>query len=423
MSATSRIPASPQGGSGNDRPPTATELSEPADVLRRRKLLRFGLPIAVLALAFGLRWLLYATSPSAATAEPEPIVPVVRVVAAMPETLRLEVVAHGTVSPRTESDLVAEVRGRVVSVSPKLEAGAFFDQGDELLRLDGREPAIALDRARARVRLRASEAKLAESQADRRRTLAQRNAASVSDLDQFESRADVAAAALQEAKAQLAQAELDLERTTLRAPYDGRVRERHAHVGQFVSPGTTLARIYAVDYAEVRLPIQTRDLAYLVLPEAGSQPSPVMLEAELSGQRMRWPAVLARSEGSIDAKTRMLYVVARIDDPQARRDPTRQALPAGLFVRAVVQGRELQDVYRLPALALRDDDRVFIVGSENQLHSRSVDVARRTREEVILRAGLEPGERVIVSPLRAVTEGMQVRTVRDGAPETDGATP
>jgi RND family efflux transporter MFP subunit len=391
--------------------------AQPRDPWRR--WLQIGLPVAALLVAFGIRSLLYATAPSAVTADPPTKLPWVDAQIVLPETLRLEVVAHGTVTPRTESDLVAEVRGRVVEVAETLEAGAFFSQGDELLRLDGREHAIALDRARAIVKLRESEARLADREAERRQKLAKRDAASASDLQQFESRADVAAASLDEAKAQLAQAQLDLDRTILRAPFDGRVRERHADVGQFVNPGAVLARIYAVDYAEVRLPVRMSELSYLDLParKDASAPSPVILSAELGGRLFEWPAVLARSEGSIDPQTRMMHVVARVDDPQARANPGREALPAGLFVRARIQGREIAGAYRLPVLALHEGSHVYVVDDEGRLGRRDVEIVQLGRHEVVVDHGLSPGDRVVVSPLRLFTEGMRVRVTNDDRQE------
>ena len=375
----------------------------------RRRWLKLALPLAAIAIAFGLRWLLFATGPEAVTSDPPVVIPLVRVQSAVPETIRLEVVAYGTVEPRTESDLVAEVRGRIVWVAPQLEAGAFFSQGDELLRLDGRDHAIAADRARAMVKLRESEASLAEREAERRRVLARRDAASASDLLQFESRADVAAAALDEARAQLARAALDLDRTTLRAPFDGRVRERLVDTGQFVNPGTSLARIYAIDYAEVRLPIRTSELAHLDFSNPET-PSPVMLSAEFGGRQIEWPALLARSEGSIDPQTHMMYVVARVDDPQARQAGAGPALPPGLFVRGSIQGRSVEGSYRFPALALREGSHVFVVDAENRLWKRDVEVIQRGRDQVVIAGGVEPGDRVVTSPLRVFTDGMQVRT-------------
>jgi RND family efflux transporter MFP subunit len=365
--------------------------------------------------------LMFRSAPRPETVEPAALLPLVRVETARPETLRMHVVAHGSVAPRTESDLVAEVRGRILSVAPSLVAGGFFEEGDELLRLDDREHRIALDRARAQVKLRSSEARLAAAEAGRQRRLADRGAASAANLEQFESRSLVAQAALEEARASLAQAELDLERTVLRAPYDGRVRERLVDVGQFVNPGTTLGRIYAVDYAEVRLPVPTDELVHLDLGSGvGAAPgviarAPITLRARLGGQELEWPATLVRTEGEIDLRTRTLTLVAHVEDPYGRHTERVAPLPSGLFVEAEIAGRELEGAFVLPPSALRDGDRVYLVDGEDRLVVRDVQVVRRDPDRVVIGRGLQDGDRVIVSPLRAVSEGMQLRTVEADA--------
>jgi RND family efflux transporter MFP subunit len=377
--------------------------------------------LAVLGLGLLVSKLLTSTAPQPDVQERVSVAPVVRVATVAPETLRLNVVAHGTVLPRTESDLVAEVRGRIVSVAPALVAGGFFESGDVLLELDDREHQISVERARAQVQLRKSEAELAWADARRRRQLAGRGAASAADLEQFESRGRVAQAALEEARAALRQTELDLERTVVRAPFDGRVRDRSVDLGQFVNPGGKLARIYAVDYAEARLPVATEDLEHLDLdlgfaPSAGSIGStPITLRARLGGQDLEWPATLVRSEGEIDLRTRTLHLVARVDDPYGRHTSRVSPLPSGLFVEAEIEGRELNDIFVLPASALRDGEVVYIVDAEERLGVRPVDVIRQGRDKVVIRSGLFAGERVVVSPLRAVSEGMSVRVAEVSA--------
>lgn len=406
----------------------------PPEVGSRR--LRWILPLVVLLLAFSLAWALVASREDPVRVEPVMRSPLVRVMTVEPEDVRLTVIARGSVAPRTESDLVAEVRGRVLSVSPDLVVGGFFSSGDELLRLDDREHRIARDRARSTVALRESEARLASADARRRRELARSGVASTADLEHYESRDLVALAALDEARASLEQAELDLQRTVVRAPFDGRVRERHVDVGQFVSPGQKLGRIFAVDYAEVRLPIQTDDLAHLEIDLQGASTgedlggTQVSLTGRLGGREWTWPARLMRAEAAIDEQTRMLHVVARIDNPygvvlaegQAPDAPegSRDAeeftagmvpLPAGLFVTAEIAGRVLGNVIVLPPMALRDDDRVFVVDDEDRLRIRDVSVVRKERSRVIVDAGLDPGDRVVISPMRVHSEGMALRAV------------
>lgn len=388
-----------------------------ADASRRR--LRWLLPLLALAAALLVVGLLFATRPVAERREPESLIPSVRVVPVVAEDRQVTIVAHGTVAPRTESDLVAEVRGRVMEVAPELVAGGFFAEGDVLLRLDAREHEIAVDRARAAVAQRRSEAKLADADAARRRALADRGAASAADLEQVEARALGASAGLAEARATLAQAQLDRERTVLRAPFDGRVRARAVDVGQFVNPGEKLARLFSVDYAEVRLPVSTDDVGLLDVPlGAGDadQTPPVTLSARVGGVERRWQARLVRSEAEIDARTRMLHVVARVDDPYARSGGHEAPLPSGLFVRAEIAGQALDRVIALPAVALREGDQVYLVDEESRIVLRSVEVLRRERDEVLIGAGLEGGERVVVSPMRFATDGMPVRLADSEAP-------
>lgn len=392
--------------------------------------LRWILPGVVLALGGVILWLFVVTREVPDTQDPVIPSPLVRVMTVQPENMRFTVKSQGMVAPRTESDLVAEVRGRVLWVSQRLVVGGFFRRGDELLRLDDREHRIARDRANATVRLRQSEARLAAAEAERRQQLKRRGAASAADLEQFESRKSVAEASLAEARAALAQVELDLERTVVRAPFDGRVRERSVDVGQFVSPGIKLGRIFAVDYAEVRLPVQIDELAYLDASfvgldrreefEPGATGALVRLSGRLGGRELAWEARLVRAEAAIDEQTRMLHVVARIDDPYLlelkpnEEDgvvPERVPLPAGLFVSAEIEGRSVTDVFVIPVLALRDGDRVFVRDEEGRLRVREVSVLRRDRDEIVIDEGLDAGDHVIVSPLRIYSEGMLLRTL------------
>jgi RND family efflux transporter MFP subunit len=415
-------PVTADPSEGTPAPAAVDGLGEARRRRIARRHLRWLLPLAVIVLAGLVSLLMFQSAPRPETAEPPAPLPLVRVATVQPETLRMHVVAHGSVAPRTESDLVAEVRGRIVKVAPALVAGGFFSSGDQLLQLDDREHRIAVDRARAQVKLRGSEARLAAAEAARRQQLADRGAASAADLEQYESRALVAEAALDEARAALQQTKLDLERTVVRAPFDGRVRERPVDVGQFVNPGTKLARIYAVDYAEVRLPIATEDLVHLDLALAvrgaahdAIEGAPITLRARLGGRDLEWAATLVRTEGEIDLRTRTLHLVARVDDPYGRETERLSPLPSGLFVEAEIEGRELEGVFVLPSGAVRDEDRVYLVDAEDRLVVRPVEVVRRDRERAVIGSGLEDGDRVVVSPLRAVSEGMRLRTVEEDA--------
>jgi RND family efflux transporter MFP subunit len=385
--------------------------------MRNPKLL---FPIASLGLGLLGFAILLSTGPRAEPRPTEDAAPLVRVMEVALEDVQLEVATQGTVAPRTESDLVPEVSGPVVWASPSLVSGGFFDAGEPLLRIDPRDYEVTLERARANVARARSEHKRAKKELERSRGLAERNFASDAQLDNAVNAESVTAAVLRESRAALAQAERDLERTEIHAPYTGRVREERIAVGQFVNRGAAIARLYAVDYAEVRLPIADEELAYLDLPlfqrdgiETQEGPE-VRLHARFAGSEHTWTGRIVRTEGEIDPRSRMVHVVARIRDPYSSDGARARApLAVGLFVEAEIIGNVVEGVAVLPRAALRGSDQVWIVDSESRLRFRTVEPLRSTRSQVVIRAGLSPGERVCISPLETVVDGMRVRVVEE----------
>ena len=181
--------------------------------------------------------------------------------------------------------------------------------------------------------------------------------------------------------------------------------------------GAPVARIYAVDAAEVRLPLPNEDLAYLDLPlnyrgESGRIRGPaVTLRAEFAGRIHEWQGRIVRTEGEIDPQTRMVHVVAEVQNPYGRGpDPTRPPLAAGMFVEAEIVGRTVEHVAIVPRAALRGPSQVLVVDVNSRLRFRDVEVLRATTNELFILGGLETGDRVNVSPVEAVSEGMEVRT-------------
>jgi RND family efflux transporter MFP subunit len=352
-------------------------------------------------------------------------VPLVRTVTAEPRDFEHRVVTHGTVEPRTESELVAEVSGRIEWLAPSFASGGFFKAGEPLVRIEAGDYQTALTRRRAAVTRTRSELARARKELERQQRLADSNVASDSRLDDAENGEKVASAALIEARAELEQAQRDLARTEISASFDGRVRNEKADVGQFVSRGTSVGTVYAVDFAEVRLPVPDSELAYLELPhlyesDNANGPGPaVEIRADFAGARHSWHGVVVRTEGEIDPRTRMVYVVARIEKPYARTDHNRPPLAAGLFVEATISGRVDHNVVVLPRSALRDADRVLIVDAESRLRWRDVQVLRTDREYVIISDGIAAGERICISTLESVVDGMHVRTEPTEAPGED----
>ena len=215
------------------------------------------------------------------------------------------------------------------------------------------------------------------------------------------------------AQASVDKAANDLERTKLIAPYDGRIRAKLVEEGQYVGPGTPVARIYATDFAEVRLPVSADEIGYLHLPlgrdlDFDDESAPeVTLSAQLGGERIEWPARITRTEAQVDPQTRMYYAVARVKNPYDAGRAT--PLLPNTFVDAKITGREAQQVFVLPRRALRPDGKLMLVDKQNRLKFREVKVVRTTPETVVVGTGLEDGERVITSEPQVIIEDMPVQ--------------
>ncbi|HMB52050.1 MAG TPA: efflux RND transporter periplasmic adaptor subunit [Thermoanaerobaculia bacterium] len=358
---------------------------------------------------------------------PPPLVQVLRVAI---EPVALDVPSQGTVEPLTESTLVAQVAGRVTAVADDFAAGAFFRAGQTLVEIDRRDYQLAVRDAEAA--LAQAEVGLEREQAEaavaRREWEELGRGGEPSPLVLRKPQLAQARAAVAAAEAAVERAGLNLQRTRLSAPFDGRVRAKLADLGQYVAPGTPLAELYSTSVAEVRLPVPQDDLAFLDVgigwsaPRGGAAPS-VVLSSRLAGRLESWTGRVVRTGAEIDRETRMLDVYARVDDPLASHGGG-SPLPMGLFVEAEIAGRPA-DAALLPRRALRTtgrsgDDEVMVVGEDGVLRFRRVDVLRARGERVYVGGGLEDGELVVVSRLTEAVDGMRVRA-EEVAPGSDPA--
>ena len=379
-------------------------------------------PLVVLGAAGLGAYTMILNRPDVQTELPALKPPGIRVHRVTFQDLELRVTSQGTVSPRTESQLVPEISGRVIWVAPFFASGGFFDPGDVLLKIDpyDYEQAIISDRAQL------AEARLRLAREDAEAEVAHREWEEIGRgapraLTLREPQLEDARAAVAAAEASLDRAKRNLDRAELRAPYAGRVRRKNVDIGQFVTVGSAVATIYAVDYAEIRLPLPDEELAYLDLPLSyrGSQNqvgTPVTLRARFAGRTHAWQGRIVRTEGEIDPVSRMVHVVAQVKDPYAPgRDPSRPPLAVGMYVEAEIAGRVATEVAVLPRAALSGPNQVLVADEESRLRFRTVELLRTTTEAIVVRAGLEAGEMVSVSPLEAVTDGMKVQVLSDAA--------
>ena len=384
---------------------------------------KLWVPLLIAGISIFGAFVVVATAPSVEFNEPERAIPTVRTIPAQTETLHYRVRSQGTVSPRNEADLVSEVSGRVVWMAPSLVPGGYFKAGDPLLRLEKRDFELTVKRQRASLKRATSELEFAASELKRRQGLSDAGVASASQLSDARRSAGVAEANVSDARAALEQANRDLDRTELRAPFDGRVRDKQVDIGQFVARGYAVSKVYATDYVEIRLPIPDDQLAFLDLPDprrtgvnANVEGPVVRLSSIFAGSRHEWKGRIVRTEGEIDARSRMINVVARVEKPYAESDvESRPPLAVGLFVEAEILGPEAKDVIVIPRYAMRDNSSVLIVDAENRLRTKELSVLRIERDTVLVKGPLGPGEKICVSPLQVVVEGMLVQTVEEVA--------
>ncbi len=355
-----------------------------------------------------------ATQP---TQLPEPRRPLVDIIVAEPSEHSIAVRTQGTVEPVRRVVLVAQVSGKVETVNDRFLDGRFFKEGDILLELEKADYQFAI--ARAEAQEAAAAQRLAEERG--RNLQAQREwrdlgTSEANDLFLRKPQLRAAEASLLAAKADVAAAKLALDRTTVRAPFDGRLEKKSADLGQFVAPGTVLAHIYATDRVEIHLPISDSQLALLELPlfETTVEAYPeVVLSARFGGERWQWQGQIARVEASIDRDSRVTFAIAEVSDPFASSGSRRPPLTPGLFVEASISGKPIQQAVELPATALRGDNTVLWVNENSRLERLSVELLRREQDRVWVR-GVAAGVQIVAeqSSLLASGSAIEVAALR-----------
>ncbi len=349
----------------------------------------------------------------------------VEVVTLKPTNYQISLNSYGTVQPHTQGSLIPEVSGSIVSVSKNFREGRFFDQGEVLLKIDDRDYQSALVVARAtliqaRFELAEERARAQQAQKDWQR-LGEEGKPTALVLRQPQLAS--AQAKIASAQAMYRQAELDLERTKIRAPYAGRILSKVVDLGQYVNSGSSLATIYAIDFVEIRLPLNNRQLEFIETPELyrGNRPTTdisypaIIARARLGRNEYHWAGRIVRTEGAVDSNSRQLFVVARIDDPYGNDGSGQPPLKIGQFVEADIQGTLLSDVFVIPRSALRQDNQVALV--RNKLLQRiGVDVVWSDARSAIIDTGVSTGDLLVVSPTGSATTGTRVTiSMLDGA--------
>ncbi len=350
-------------------------------------LFRIGLPVVALSLGF-VAYSKLSVEP--AEEKKEPVDKQVLRTSVMELSVTdypVIVKTNGIVQAHNEVMLSSQVSGQIVHINPLFEVGSYFTAGDVLIELDAADYRNAVAVARAQALSAASAFDLATQTRDRMRQLIRTNNVSEVELNEAAAQHKQAAAQLNVAEATVERATSDLERTQIRAPFDGRVRQKSVGLGQLVGPGTSLGVAFAIDFAEVRLPIGTRELQFLDLPEhVGDANVDVVLHDGVNPNSERqWHGKIVRTEGALDVNSLELYVIARVDDPFGLRNG-QAPLRIGQPVTGLIAGKVLEQVVAIPRSAVRQLDQVYVVDqSQMTLSAKSIDAIWSDQQHVIVR--------------------------------------
>ncbi len=393
-----------------------------------KRVVRILLPALVLLAGVAIAASLISTAPKTKRKQPKASVPTVEILKIQPQDYQVRVSSRGTLMPRSRSTLVPEVSGRIIWVSDNFRTGGFFETSDLLLQIDPRdyENAVTIARATLTQKQLDLEEQQALSEQAQRDWQDLKLKGEPTPLTLRTPHQENALAALAAAQAQLRQAEIELERTRIYAPYAGRVLTQKVDLGQYVSPGTPLADIFASDAVEIRLPISSEDQRYLKLPESylddkknNAAGAEVRFYSQVGDQTHQWQGRLVRTEGSIDVQSRQLFVIGQITDPYVRK-PESPALKIGQFLEAEIFGKRLENVFVIPRTAVRGQNSIQLIDAEDRLQRREINIIWRDAKNLITSGPLEPGEKLCLTALPFAADGIKVQIAE--APSMDKVT-
>jgi RND family efflux transporter MFP subunit len=420
--------------------------------------------LVVVAVAVGIAVLLIVLKPKPEKQAPPLSSLLVEVMEVKASSPAMVVKSYGTVRPTESLNLVSEVKGKVADMSPNFEEGGLFGEDERLISIDPRSYELvaaqrrkqlkqldaelrSLDQEKENFQVRLdiarSDVELAKAEWERFEALVEREVVAQANVDQAEQqylasqnrmqevenqialidpRRDQTKAQRELVEVQLREALLDLDRTSIEAPFDGYVLEKHIEKGQFVNIGTLLGRIYRASTFEVEVRVPFKDLSWLGdlssvkatgPDEAEGTDNKAPIRARIifksGGQTRMWEGRLARVKAQVDEKTRTLPLIVKVlDEISWAEDTASYPLKPGMFVDVELTGRQIDTAYLLPRSALHPGNLVY-VASNDTLVIRPVEVLRRLNDSVYVGKGLNDGDLVITTPVGTPREGTKLR--------------
>lgn len=371
----------------------------------------------IIAVTVAIIYLLFAFKPEAKKQQiPETIVRV-DVIEASRSSYPTIVNANGTIEAETRGNLVAQISGEIINVSDNFKTGGSFKKGDVLIQIDQRD--FRADLSQALASLSQAQANYSQEKANAKQAeLDWRRLGNTTPAPPLVARKPQLAAAkaqLDSAQAAHQSAELNLSRTTLTAPYDGRIIERRAVLGQYVSTGTAIAEVFATDGVEVRLPISQDEFNQLGLDSFSSESSnneyAVLLNSKIGIQSYQWQADITRTDSTFDINTRQIDIIANVQDPFGKTSglPT---LKIGQFVSARIQGRVINDVFVIPNKSIREGSYLYVVRN-GKLAKQSITTIWQDDQNSLIKDGIGEGELVVTTSLNSTLAGARAKLADD----------
>ena len=376
------------------------------------------LPIAVLSVGIAAAVAMSAMKKPPEVKPEEVVHPLVQVKSVEVKPIRLDVSSYGVVKPKYSTELVAQVTGQVISLSDKFVKGGFVNEGEVLARIDPNDYEAALIEAEASLAQASSDLEIEQAQA--KVAKAQWQQITESAIEKIPSELYLRKPQLAEklarfkaAQAAVKRAKRNLERTYIRAPYDAIVASREISLGSVVNPGNGFGTLNSVSVAEVRLPVADKELQYLPQQGVGTK---VTLSAEVAGKAVSWQGTVVRSEGVIDERSRMTYLVAQVKSPY---QDAAKALRFGAYINANIQGKLIANAAVVPQHLVKNG-RIATLDDNQQLNYQELNVIRQYDGHVVVDQGLQSGQQLITSALDYPSQGMQLRL--DSEPTSQATT-
>jgi len=376
-------------------------------------------PIGILVLGVGIAAGFSAMKKPPEKKEEKEILPLVQVQPASVRSITLDVSSYGLIAPKNQTQLVAQLSGQLVEVSEAFVKGGFVKKGDVLARIDPNdyeaaliEAQATLAQARSALEVERAQGHVAKSEWERIRKNS--NEFIPSELYLRKPQLAEKLARFKASEATLKRAKRNLERTYISAPYDALIAQRNVSLGSVVSPGSNIGELNSISLAEVRLPVADKDMQYLI---KGGIDANVVLTTQYAGKDYDWQAKIVRSEGVINQKSRMSYLVAQVQDPYSQHSDF-PPLRFGAYVNAKIQGLEINNTTTV-ARHLVKNNKIAILSLDNTLTYQVVDILREFDDQIVLSNGLNTGDKVITTALDYPSEGMKLTTEHASSEQSD----